>query len=285
VSASLGAAVNRGRALLAAAGVDSPDLEARLLLERAAGLERTALIARSREDLVPEAARRYERLLSARAGRVPLAYLTGEREFWSLKFRVDARVLIPRPETETLIEAALERLAPGARVADIGTGSGAIVIALASELGEGEFLAVDCSAEALAVARANAAAHGLAERIVFLQGHLLEPLSGRRGGLDALVSNPPYVPTGEIAGLEPEVRDHEPRSALDGGPDGLALIEPIVQGAPRLLRPGGWLLLEIGAGQATRVRDRLGSTGAYDTITTRRDLAGIERVVAARRAA
>ena len=282
---TIAGAVDRGRARLAAVGIEAAGLEACVLFEHAAGLDRAALLARGREMVEPEAARRYERLLEERARRVPLAYIMGEREFWSLRIRVDRRVLVPRPETETLVEAALERLSSGARVADVGTGSGAVVIALALELGAGTFLGTDRSAAAIEVARANAAEHGLAGTIEFLEGDLLAPLAARTGLLDALVSNPPYIPTAELGGLQPEVRDFEPRIALDGGFDGLALIERIVAGAPPLLRCGGWLLLEIGAGQADAVRALLRRTGGFDDVSARCDLAGIERVVMARRAA
>ena len=278
-------AIERGRALLAAAGLAASELEARVLCEHAAGLDRASLLARASEPIDPAAAARYDHLLGRRSSRVPLAYVTGEREFWSLRLLVDHRVLVPRPETETLVEATLERLGPAARVADVGTGSGAIVIALARELGSGRFLATDRSAAALTVARENAAAHGLAQRITFLEGDLLAPLAGCQDRLDAIVSNPPYVPMADLAGLQPEVRDHEPRVALDGGPDGLAVIARLVSGAPPLLRRGGWLLLEVGAGQAVAVRGLLERSGEYDGVATRRDLAGIERVVAARRAA
>lgn len=256
-----------------------------MLLECASGLDRAGLLARTREPLARPAAERFEELLSRRVLRVPLAYVTGEREFWSLRMRVDRRVLVPRPETEILVEAALERLDPGARVADVGTGSGAIVIALALELSRGVFYGTDISAAALEVARRNAECHGLGGRIAFLQGSLLEPIAGCAGALDALVSNPPYVPTAELAGLQPEVRDHEPRTALDGGPDGLTVIAALVHGAPSMLRRGGWLLLEVGAGQAAAVRALTEACGAYEGVSTLRDLAGIERVVAARKAA
>ena len=282
---TIAAAVDRGRARLTAVGIEAAGLEACVLFEHASGLDRAALLARGREPVEPEAARRYERLLDERSRRIPLAYITGEREFWSLRLRVDRRVLVPRPETETLVEAALDRLSPGARVADVGTGSGAIVIALALELGSGAFLGTDRCAFAIEVARANAAEHGLARRIEFLEGDLLTPLFGFPGLLDALVSNPPYIPTAELGDLQPEVRDYEPRAALDGGSDGLAVIERIITGAPPLLRCGGWLLLEIGAGQADSVQKLLQRTGCFDDVSTRRDLAGIERVVAARKAA
>jgi release factor glutamine methyltransferase len=285
MTVTIAGAVDRGRARLAAVGIEAAGLEACVLFEYAAGFDRAALLARGRERLGPHMAQRYERLLEERARRVPLAYVTGEREFWSLRIRVDRRVLVPRPETETLVEAALDRLSPGARVADVGTGSGAVVIALALELGSGTFQGTDRSATALEVARANAAAHGLERRIEFLEGDLLGPLAARTGALDALVSNPPYIPTADLGDLQPEVRDFEPRLALDGGADGLALIARIVAGAPPLLRGGGWLLLEIGAGQADAVRALLRRTGGFDDVSVRCDLAGIERVVAARRAA
>jgi release factor glutamine methyltransferase len=282
---TIAGAVDRGRVRLSAVGIEAAGLEACVLFEHAAGLDRAALLARGREPADPEAAQRYERLLDERSRRIPLAYITGEREFWSLRLRVDRRVLVPRPETETLVEAALDRISPGARVADVGTGSGAIVIALALELGTGEFLGTDRCASAIEIARANADAHGLTQSIEFILGDLLAPLQGLPGLFDAIVSNPPYIPTAELSDLQPEVRDFEPRAALDGGCDGLALIERIITGAPPLLRRGGWLLLEIGAGQADPVRALLQRTGRFDDIATRRDLAGIERVVAARRAA
>lgn len=282
---TIAAAVDRGRAQLAAVGIEAAGLEARVLFEHAAGFDRVALLVRGREPVDPDAGQRYEFLLGERARRIPLAYLTGEREFWSLRLRVDRRVLVPRPETETLVESALDRLSPGARVADVGTGSGAIVIALAHELGSGDFIGTDRCAFAIEVARANAAAHGLAERIEFLAGDLLAPLAGCTGRLDALVSNPPYIPTAAFGGLQPEVRDYEPRAALDGGPDGLALIARLIAGAPPLLRRGAWLLLEIGAGQADPVRALLQHAGCFNDISFRRDLAGIERVVVARKAA
>lgn len=285
MSLTVAETLDRGRARLAAAGVGSAALDALVLLEHAAGLGRAAVLARGREALDGAAAAAYERLLGERERRVPLAYVTGEREFWSLRLRVDRRVLVPRPETETLVESALELLRPGARFADVGTGSGAVAVALARELGPGAYVATDRSAGALSVARANAEAHGVARSIEFLEGDLLAPLAGRPQALDGIVSNLPYIPTAEVAGLEPEVRDHEPRAALDGGADGLEVIGRLVGAAPALLRRGGWLLLEIGSGQAGAVGRLLARSGAFDQVTTRRDLAGVERVVGARRAA
>jgi len=209
---------------------------------------------------------------------VPLAYLTGEREFWSLRLAVDDRVLIPRPETEALVEEALRLLPPAPRVADIGTGSGAIAVAVATERPDAAVWATDLSAGALEVARANARAHGVEGRVRFAQGDLAEPLAALAGTLDAVLANLPYVPAAEVDGLAPEVRDHEPRLALDGGGDGLRVVARLLGEAPALLRPGGRLLLEVGAGQAAAVRELAGQ-GAWAVVGTRRDLAGIERVV------
>ena len=199
MSRTVAGAVERARARLDAAGIAAAHLEACVLFEHVAGFDRAALLARGREPLEPHTERRYEMLIGERARRIPLAYITGEREFWSLRLRVDRRVLVPRPETETLVEAALDRIGPGARVADVGTGSGAIVIALAHELGSGAFLGTDICPSAIAVARANAVEHGLGHRIEFLAGDLLAPLCGLPGLLDALVSNPPYIPSAAFA--------------------------------------------------------------------------------------
>ena len=278
----VGEALAVGRARLGAAGIAAADLEARVLLERAADIDRAALLARLREPLDTRAAERYQLLLERRSRRVPLAYLTGEREFWSLRLAVDARVLVPRPETETLVEAALARLGPAARVADVGTGSGAVAIALAVERPGAAVWAVDRCAAALAAAGANAASHGVAARIVFLEGDLASPLEPLGASLDAVVANLPYIPSGEIALLQPEVRDHEPRIALDGGPDGLTLISRLVAQTPRVVQGGGWLLLEVGAGQAPAVSALVRATAGFASVETLSDLAGIGRVVAAR---
>ena len=218
----------------------------------------------------------YRNLVSRRLAGEPVAYLLGHKEFWSLDLLVDARVLIPRPDSETLVEEALARLTgrTGAlRIADVGTGSGALALALAKERPEAQIFATDVSPDALAVARANAERLGLA--VTFLEGDLDEPLTP---GFDLIVANLPYIPTGEIAGLSADVRS-EPHLALDGGADGLGLVRRLVEKAPGLLLPGGCLALEIGAGQAGATTDLLAAAGLYD-IRARRDLGGIERVVA-----
>jgi release factor glutamine methyltransferase len=273
-----------GRDRLGSAGVALPELEAQVLLAHAAGTDRAGLLARRTDQLAEEAQVRFADLLEQRARRVPLAYLTGEREFWSLRLAVDPRVLIPRPDTETLVEAACARAPERARVVDIGTGSGAVAIALARELPAAEVWATDCSSAALAVAGANAAAHGLSGRIVFREGDLLGPLAGEEGRFDLIVSNPPYIPSGAIAGLEPDVREHEPRCALDGGPDGLRVVSRLLEAAPLYLRRGAWLCVEIGAGQDGAVRALAARQGCWARVETAPDLAGIARVIALRAA-
>jgi release factor glutamine methyltransferase len=219
----------------------------------------------------------YRDLVSRRLAGEPVAYLLGRKEFWSLDLAVDARVLIPRPDSETLVEEALERLAgrTGAlRIGDVGTGSGALALALAKERPEALVFATDLSPDALAVARANAERLGLA--VTFLEGDLAAPLSSE-GGFDLIVANLPYIPTADIAGLSADVRS-EPHLALDGGADGLALVRRMVEVAPGLLQPAGCLALEIGAGQAGATAELLAAAGFGD-IRMRQDLGGIDRVV------
>ena len=220
----------------------------------------------------------YRALVQRRLSGEPVAYILGRKEFWSIDLVVDARVLIPRPDTETLVEQGLALLAgrapekPAPRVADIGTGSGAVAIALKKERPGDDVFAVDLSVDALAVARDNATRLGL--QIEFLRGDLLAPLAGQ---FDLIASNPPYIPSQEIAGLSAEVRS-EPRMALDGGSDGLDLIRRLTDDARGVLAAGGWLAMEIGAGQAEATMAILQDAG-YLGVGSRRDLGGIERVV------
>lgn len=248
-------------------------LDAQLLLLHAWGRplhERAWLIAHDLDPLPPEVEARYIRLARLRAAGRPLAYLTGEREFYGLRLQVDERVLDPRPDTETLVDWALEllqeRKAPA--VADLGTGSGAVALAIKSQRPDCAITAIDASAEALAVARANGQRLGLEVR--WLQGDWLQ---GHEGRYDLIVANPPY-----IAQDDPHLPalGHEPRLALVGGPDGLQAIRAIVRQASAHLHPGGWLLLEHGWDQAAAVRDLLAQAG-FSAIQSRRDLAGIER--------
>jgi len=231
-------------------------------------------------EVGPEAAARFEALLCAREARVPVAHLLGEREFWSAILEVGPAVLVPRPETETLIEAALEafpdRAAP-LRILDLGTGSGCLLVALLREFPLAFGLGVDRSAEALAVARRNLDRHGLAPRARLLRGSWADALAGP---FDLVVANPPYLPTGEIAGLEPEVAHHEPRAALDGGQDGLDAYRELLPALPRLLAPEGVACVEIGAGQGEPVAKLARATGLR--VAGRSDLAGILRCLVLR---
>jgi release factor glutamine methyltransferase len=264
-------------ARLAAAGVPEPRADAEVLLAHVLGVDRTALVVRAREPLDPASAARFESLLARRAAREPAAYLTGEREFWSLPVRVDARVLIPRPETELVVVTAL-RVAPRARrVLDVGTGSGAIALALATELPDARVVASDRMAAALAVAATNRTR--LVPRVALVRADLLTAF--RTAAFDLVVANPPYCPAGTV--VQAEVRDWEPATALYAGADGLDALDALVDEAPRVLEPGGWLVVEIGLGQAEAVVARMRASGSYDGYEVARDLAGIERVVGARR--
>ena len=256
-------------------GVESPRLDAELLLAHALGVSRLDLYLDFERVVAGDALERYRGLVAARAReRVPVAYLTGQREFWSRAFRVTRDVLIPRPDTELLVRVVKD-LAPR-RIAEVGVGSGVVIGTLACELPEAELVGIDCCEAALAVAHENLKSLGVAERVSLAIGDGPEALAGR---FDALVSNPPYVPTAELAGLEPEL-GHEPRLALDGGSDGLDLVRRLVAAAAVLV-PGGSLVLEVGLGQAPAVCSLLENAGASD-IETHRDLGGVERVVSAR---
>ncbi|MBS1246154.1 MAG: SAM-dependent methyltransferase [Proteobacteria bacterium] len=257
----------------------SPRLDAEVLLMHVTGLTRTALITRAQEPLLPEHDERLHMLLTRRARGEPIAYLTGRREFWSLDLCVTPDVLIPRPETELLVEQALAHIPEDAEwtVADLGTGSGAIALAIATERPHCRLIATDSSAAALAVARANATRLGIA-KVEFWHGEWLKPLAGMR--FDVIVSNPPYVRANDPHLTQGDVR-FEPESALVAGADGLDAIRRIAVDALSCLRPGGWLLLEHGYDQAKAVRALLEIHG-YDAVASCRDTAGHERVTAGR---
>ncbi len=266
---------------LRAAGIEAARAEARLLLCRVTGRSRERLLAEP-EAAVPEPeAARFRALLAEREARVPMAYLLGEREFWSLPLVVRPGVLIPRPETETLVEAALEAFPERARplrLLDLGTGSGCLLVALLHEYPAAIGVGVDRSPEALAVAAANLARHGLGARALLLRGDWGRALEGR---FDLIVANPPYVARGELAGLEPEVARHEPRLALDGGPDGLEAYRALLPDVARLLAPAGVACLEIGRGQEGPLAARSAEHGLE--ARERADLAGIVRCLVLRR--
>ena len=265
---TLGDALAAAIARLAAAGVPEPRADAEVLLARALDTTRAGLVVGARRPLPGTAARDFAALVGRRAGREPLHYILGEREFWSLPLAVDRRVLVPRPETELVVETAL-RLAPAARrVLDVGTGSGAIAAALARELPAARVWASDVDTDALAVARANLARQ--APGVALVCGDLLAPF--RTAAFDLVAANPPYVADAELGGLAPEVRDHEPRVALAAGPDGLAALGRLMAEAPRVLAPGGWLVVEVGAGQAAAVRRLAEEAGAERCQAGRRGL-------------
>jgi len=278
----VGAVVKQASARLAAAGIPAPGLEADLLVGAACGASRAWLRAHAMAALPPAAVSRLEATLARRAAREPLQYILGEQEFRSLRFQVDPRVLIPRPETELLVEESLRRAPAGAcRIADVGTGSGCVAIALAAELPAAVVIASDRSAAALEVARDNARRLLPDRALRFVHGDLLAPLAPDLP-FDLIVSNPPYVAELEFPGLPPEVNAHEPVAALVAGETGLEVINALLRDAPPLLSPGGWLLLEIGAGQWPEVRSRVASDPRYVRSECIPDFQGIPRIVAAR---
>ncbi len=257
---------------IAAAGSDTPRLDAELLLAAALGIDRTALFLAPGREVAGPAVRAFQDAVRRRsAGREPVAYITGTRRFRYIELAVDPRVLVPRPETELLVEVGLELLADGERVVDVGTGSGAVALALASERPDLAVAATDVSADALAVARANAARLGR-DDVVFVEGDLLAGVAQ----VEAVLCNPPYVAAGERASLSPEITRHEPPAALFGGDDGLDVIRRLV---PAAAAAGARLLaIEVGGGQARAVEELMGEAG-FSHVDARRDLAGIERVV------
>lgn len=271
--------------LLAAAGVPDPSRDAELLLAHVLGTARFRLHVDPDRDVGPPDEERFRELVARRAGREPLQYLLGRQEFWSLPFKVTPAVLIPRPETEHLIEALLRLpLPPEPLLLDLGTGSGCLAVAAARELPLSRVVATDISGEALAVARHNAIRNGVGSRVTFLRGDLLAPLRERRPGgpFDAILSNPPYVGERDLPGLPPEIRDHEPRPALTPGPDALAAHRRIAAGAAARLRPGGHLIVEIGFGQEEALLRLYGAAPGLGPCQVLPDLAGIPRVLASR---
>jgi len=255
------------------------ELDAQLLLAHVMAVARARLKSHPEELADPSHTQHYRRLLARRAAGEPLAYLTGSRDFWSLTLKVTPAVLIPRPETELLVERALAlRTAAAGRVADLGTGCGAVALALASERPRWQVVATDACADALAIARANAAGLGLG-RVELRQGDWYQPLRGER--FDLLVSNPPYVAQDDPA-LETASLRHEPPRALTPGVDALECLRTLARGAPRHLAPGGWLLLEHGATQGADVRRELVEAG-FAHVRSHRDLAGHERMTEGQR--
>jgi len=286
-----------GTNLLEAAGVQTPRLDAEVLLAAACAIDRSALYARGRELVTLQRRDAFRSLLARRIAREPLQYIVGRQEFWSLDFLVTRDVLIPRPETELLVELAIEVLYGSPRssekgqregrryapqpltICDLGTGSGCIAVALACELSGAEIWALDSSQPALAVAMTNARRHLVADRIRFVESDLFAAVDGRC--FDAIIANPPYVSSLELERLQPELA-WEPRHALDGGPAGLDVIRRLVSAAPEFLVDGGWLIMEIGANQPETVR-ALAESAQFSEVSIRADYAGLPRVLLARR--
>lgn len=266
------------------AGLDSPALDARILLAHALGITATELTLRP-EIPVGEAAEALAALAARRLAREPVSRILGEREFWGLPFRLSPATLVPRPDTETAVETALALLADRSealRLLDLGTGSGCLLVALLHECPAAFGVGVDRSLEALATARSNAALNEVGDRAAFLAGDWGAAL---RGPFDLVVSNPPYIPTRDLAGLEPEVRAHDPRLALDGGPDGYDPYRIIFQqAAGPLLAPGGLLVVEIGIGQEADL-STLAQRAGLALVRNASDLSGIPRALAFRRQA
>ena len=271
---SLTSAIDR----LEAADVGSPRMNAEVLLMFVLGVNRAYLYAHPERELTAEEETRYENVLAQRATGMPSQYITGHQEFWGLDFVVSPAVLIPRPETEHLVEKALALAARFAhpRIVDVGTGSGAIAVALARHLSQAQIAAVDISAAALDIARENAGRNAVSDRIRFLLGDLLAPVRDER--FDVVVSNPPYVPVVDRESLSVEVREHEPALALFAGEDGLDAYRRLIPEAFEVVEPGGYLLLEIGFGQSAAVAALLTQAG-FEGTEFIPDLQGIPRVV------
>jgi release factor glutamine methyltransferase len=270
-------------------GIEEPRREARMLAAAALGLDLAGLILHEGRP-VGDAAARANAMLARRAAHEPLSRIRGEREFYGLPLGLNAATLDPRPDTETLVDAVLDHLAAAGgghpRILDLGTGTGALLLALLSRLPAARGIGIDIATDAVEMARNNARSLGLGDRAVFRAGDMMQGLDtlpgfdilSPDGVFDAIVSNPPYIPSADIAGLAPEVRLFDPVQALDGGADGLDFYRRIAADAPALLVPGGLVALEVGAGQASAVAGLL-DRGGLMAIDTRRDLAGIERVV------
>ncbi|MCA3562439.1 MAG: peptide chain release factor N(5)-glutamine methyltransferase [Aestuariivirga sp.] len=263
-------------ARLKAAGCDMPVLDARLLLQAAAAISREDLIMGPDLALTADQLQHFENFITRRERHEPVSRILGEREFYGRVFRVTPDTLDPRPDTETLIEAALAVMPQAARLLDLGTGTGAIAITLLAERPAARGVATDLSPAALAVARENAARLGVAHRLTLLEGSWFAPLSGT---FDIILSNPPYIPDGEIAGLSPGVRNFDPALALSGGTDGLDPYRIIACSAAAHLAPGGRILVEIGAGQADEIAAIFTAEG-FRAASRHRDLGGHERCLA-----
>lgn len=271
-------------------GLETPRLDAEILLAHTLGCKRLDLYVHFDRPVPPDKVDAFREVVRQRSASKPVKYILGKCEFMSREFIVNESVLIPRPETEVVVETAIEKLRamtsrPEPLIVDVGTGSGNIAITLALEFPQARVIATDLYAEALAVARSNAEKHGVGGRMSLLQGDMLDVLSssGIEGAVDLIISNPPYVAEGDLPSLAPEIRLYEPVSALIAGPDGLSAYRKLVPEALKYLRPGGWLVLELGRGQFPAVRELTESTEGYEEISAVKDMLKIDRAFCARR--
>jgi release factor glutamine methyltransferase len=276
---TIGNAVHEGTQVLGAAGITEARAEAASLLGHVLGCDRAFMIAHAEDELTENQRQTFQECLARRAGGEPFQYITGHQEFFRLDFEVGREVLIPRPETEILVEAALGVLGndPAPRIADIGTGSGCIVISLLHEVSNARAVAVDISGKALSVAQRNAARHGVTERLNLIQADGSSAFRPQPT-FSLVVSNPPYIAENEVKDLQPEVRDHEPLSALVSGADGLSDIRALVDNSPSVLQPDGFLIFEIGFGQRDAV-EKLVDAEIWRLVEVKNDLQNIPRTV------
>lgn len=263
---------------LAERGVENARLEAEWLLSHALGLDRVGLYVNYDKPLTGAELALFRGMVARRARREPLQHILGSQEFMGMEFEVSSAVLIPRHDTGVLVEEAVKRAVPKGRILDIGVGSGCIAAALAKLLPVAEISGVEKSPEALELARRNLERHGV--KVTLFEGSLFEPFRGLT--FDMIVSNPPYIPTGDLESLQPEVRDFEPRGALDGGTDGLDFYRAIIPAAPEFLVSGGWLLLEVGIDQSFDVLSLFGMIGRFGELFSAKDQGMIDRVVGGR---
>ncbi len=285
-------AINKAASTLSARGVSDARLDAEVLLRFILNRDRAWFMTHADEPLDEDKQGLFEKAVTRRAKREPLQYIVGSQEFWGLDFIVGPDVLIPRPETELVVETALKITGHGRRstegdtpfmIVDLCTGSGCIAVSLAREIRNARLFAIDTSGKALAIARENARKHGVSERIRFLEGDLFQPLEELdvRGQVDIVTANPPYIRSGDLRGLQPEVRDFEPEIALIAGPMGKELHQKIIDRAPAFLKRHGALIMEMGEGQAEGLIEIMNKNGRYAAPEILKDLAGIDRVIVA----
>ena len=268
--------------------IDSPRTSAEILLAHALSLKRIDLYLRYDQPLNSDELNRFKLLIKRRINREPVAYILGYKEFWSMNLEVNRSVLIPRPETECLVERTLESLAVDSNpdcksILELGTGSGAVLVALASENPRHLYVGTDISSDAVRVARQNAIRHGLGEKIRFIVANWFEPFDAKSGRFDLIVSNPPYIRSGDMMRLQPEIHAYEPRLALDGAEDGLRDLRHIIQCAYCYLKPAGVLILEMGHDQKEALRQIVNTSGQYEDAEFYKDYSGHDRIVSMRK--